>query len=275
MPPELLPRSFIESLAGGLSVLACLLAVLSLIPCIRAHGTKLFALLFVISLALFANHVATYFAALFIVATSVTELDFLQNLAAIIRGDRAYFEYKSKQLSKEQIEQKVREEQQELANAEEAEPTTKPESAMRSSSTPIHRIVELESKAINKLELYFDKSIQRNIRFSFGNKRIELDGFIPNEGRNKAPETFIEVKYLQSPASFIVFKQQYQKIVERVQDYMKLTGEIVKLHVALITKEGVTLTSQQLEELKRLVDSSAVPGGYHVFSENQLSSNEA
>ena len=146
---------------------------------------------------------------------------------------------------------------------------------MRSSSTPIHRIVELESKAINKLELYFDKSIQRNIRFSFGNKRIELDGFIPNEGRNKAPETFIEVKYLQSPASFIVFKQQYQKIVERVQDYMKLTGEIVKLHVALITKEGVTLTSQQLEELKRLVDSSAVPGGYHVFSENQLSSNEA
>jgi Holliday junction resolvase-like predicted endonuclease len=270
MPPELLPTSFIESLAAALSVLACLFAALSLIPCIRAHTTKLFALLFVISLALFADHVATYFAALFIVATSVTELEFLQNLAAIIRGDRAYFEYKAKQLSKEQVEQKVREEQQELAGtavAAELEP------AMSPSSTPIHRIVELESKAINKLEQYFGKSIQRNISFSYGRNRIELDGFIPNEGRNEAPETFIEVKYLQSPVAFSVFKQQYQKIVERVQVYMNLTGEVVKLHVALITKEGVTLSSQQLTDLKRLVESSAVPGGFHVFSESQLSSN--
>lgn len=238
-------------------------------PVYRAHTTKLFVLLFVVSLALFADHVATYFAALFIVATSVTELEFLQNLAAIIRGDRAYFEYKAKQLSKEQVEQKVKEEQQELAGAAiAAEPKQKMEPAMRSSSTPIHRIVELESKAINKLEQYFNKSIQRNISFSYGGNRIELDGFIPNEGRNEAPETFIEVKYLQSPASFSAFKQHYQKIVERVQVYMKLTGEIVKLHVALITKEGITLSNQQREELKRLIDSSAVPGGFHVFSES-------
>jgi hypothetical protein len=124
-------------------------------------------LLFVISLALFANHWTTYFAALFIVATSVTELEFLQNLAAIIRGDRAYFEYKTKQLSKEQVERKVREEQKELGGtAVEVEP------AIRSPSTPIHRIVELESKALNKLEQYFGKPIQRNIGFSYGKNRI-------------------------------------------------------------------------------------------------------
>lgn len=266
MPHEMLPSSFLESLAAALVALACLFAVLSLIPCVRAHAIKLLALIFVVSLALFANHWTTYFASLFIVATSVTELEFLQNLAAIIRGDRAYFEYKTKHMSEERVEQKVREEQQQLSGA-----SAEAEAPVQLQPTAVHRIVELEKEALNRLEKYFGKSIQRNMGFSYGKNHLELDGFIPNEGRNEAPETFIEVKYLQNPAAFASFTRQYQKIVDRVQLYMKLTGEVVKLHVVLITKSNVNLTDSQLSALKRLVDSSAVPGGYHVFTEDELS----
>jgi hypothetical protein len=47
-------------------------------------------------LALFANVSWTYFATIFIVATVITELEFLQNLAAIIARDPNYWQYKAK-----------------------------------------------------------------------------------------------------------------------------------------------------------------------------------
>jgi hypothetical protein len=61
---------------------------------------RAFALLIILAVALVANYWVTYFAAMFIIATAATELEFLQNLAAIIRGNRDYFNYKSKLVSK-------------------------------------------------------------------------------------------------------------------------------------------------------------------------------
>ncbi len=92
---SLYPKSFVQVLAGVLAILAIVLVILSLFPRIRNHSTRLFAITIVASLTLFANHWATYFAGVFIIATAVTELEFLQNLAAIIRGFKPYFEHKT------------------------------------------------------------------------------------------------------------------------------------------------------------------------------------
>ena len=62
-----------------------------------------------IALSLFCNKPWTYFAALFIVATAMTEIEFLQNLAAIISGDKNYFAYKqavSGEINQSQIDKK-------------------------------------------------------------------------------------------------------------------------------------------------------------------------
>ncbi len=48
---------------------------------------------FLLALAVIAKEFWTYFAAIFILGTLVTEVEFLQNLAAIIRGDKNYFDY--------------------------------------------------------------------------------------------------------------------------------------------------------------------------------------
>lgn len=93
--------NFTQWLGGGLVGFALVSAALSLCENLRAHTLRLLAIFFVAALALFSNDVTTYFLAIFIVATAVTELEFLQNLAAIIRGNKEYFDYKKEALSKE------------------------------------------------------------------------------------------------------------------------------------------------------------------------------
>jgi hypothetical protein len=96
------PASFSEVLAGILVFFAIVSAALSLFTCLRAHTLRLLAIFFVTALALFSNNVTTYFVAIFVIATAVTELEFLQNLAAIVRGNKEYFDYKKETLSKEE-----------------------------------------------------------------------------------------------------------------------------------------------------------------------------
>ncbi len=91
---NLVPTSFLQLLSGVLCVVATIFAFLSLLSCFKSHALRLSAIMFVAALALFCNNAWDYFAALFIIATAVTEIEFLQNLAAIIRGDKNYFAYK-------------------------------------------------------------------------------------------------------------------------------------------------------------------------------------
>lgn len=93
------PASFSEALGGLLLIVATVSAVFSLCPCLRIHALRLLAIFVVASLALFSNSTTTYFVAIFVIATAVTELEFLQNLAAIVRGNKDYFDYKKETLS--------------------------------------------------------------------------------------------------------------------------------------------------------------------------------
>jgi len=93
MLEELLPETIFQAV-GTLSLSwAVLFACLSFKSSLRSHTTRLAAMFTILGVALFANHWTGYFATIFIVATAVSELEFLQNLAAIIRGSKEYFEY--------------------------------------------------------------------------------------------------------------------------------------------------------------------------------------
>ncbi len=91
---NLLPQSFTQALAGVFSFFALLAWGFSFKESIRIHSLRLFAILIIGALALFCNNGWVYFAGVFIIATAITETEFLQNLAAIIRGSKHYFEYK-------------------------------------------------------------------------------------------------------------------------------------------------------------------------------------
>lgn len=87
------PPSFIQLLAGILSFCAIIAFGLSFKKSIQSHSIRLFAILLIGAIALFSNNGWVYFASVFIIATAMTETTFLQNLAAIIRGDKHYFDY--------------------------------------------------------------------------------------------------------------------------------------------------------------------------------------
>jgi hypothetical protein len=89
-----LPKSFSEIEFGALALGGIIFAVISLSQPRRSYAIRVSAMFFLLALAVVANSFWTYFATIFILATLVTELEFLQNLAAIIRGDKNYFNYK-------------------------------------------------------------------------------------------------------------------------------------------------------------------------------------
>jgi hypothetical protein len=102
---DFLPRTFFEVMGGVLCLAALLFSGISLFEKVRVHSLRVLAIFVVAALALFGNHISVYFAAVFIIATAVTELEFLQTLAAIIRGNKEYFTYKTGTMS---YEEKIR-----------------------------------------------------------------------------------------------------------------------------------------------------------------------
>lgn len=103
-----MPKNFLEALGGVLVLVSVLCLILSLRSDWRSHTMRAFALLIILAVALVANYWVTYFSAMFIVATAATELEFLQNLAAIIRGNKDYFNYKSKLVNKKFLDETTR-----------------------------------------------------------------------------------------------------------------------------------------------------------------------
>ena len=89
---QILPDSFTELLAGVLMLAALLVAMISLLKKDKKAITKMAAILFIASLCLFSDNGWIYFVGVSIIATAVTELDFLQNIFATIRGDKEHFE---------------------------------------------------------------------------------------------------------------------------------------------------------------------------------------
>ena len=85
-----------------LCLAALLFSGISLFEKVRVHSLRVLAIFVVAALALFGNHISVYFAAVFIIATAVTELEFLQTLAAIIRGNKEYFTYKTGTMTHEE-----------------------------------------------------------------------------------------------------------------------------------------------------------------------------
>lgn len=274
---NLVPNSFAEALGGIVICLALLLSLISLIPALRSHSIRLLALFFVAALSLFSNHWTTYFAGIFVIATAVTELEFLQNLAAIIRGNKDYFDYKKEALTSEQKQKKIEEEQAAFNNQQawhsrdkEAAPASTASSTSKSTTSSIRNIIHIEDKALDKMEQYYNTKIERGVRISRKGKHVELDGLIPSAADDMISEKIIEVKYLRSPKQFSMIGNVFPQLEAVARAYCEITNKIAKLHVVLVIDGENELSAEQLTTLKKLVDSSNIAMGYSVFTTKQL-----
>ncbi|WP_372778215.1 hypothetical protein [Litorivivens sp.] len=237
---------------------------------IREHSTKMGAVLLIAALALFSDHPSVYFAALIIVATTVTEVEFLQNLAAIARGNSDYFKYKIEELGRNEQEEKAARDQRELGEAQPAREKNLTADKIAKSKRHIENVMAAESAALDRMEDYFGAKIKRNVRVRSGRREIELDGLIPSIVDDVMSEKIIEVKYLSSPRTFGNFAAVFPKIEHLAREYTAIAKKIAKLHIVVVVEGDKSLSNVDMNRLKAMIDRSDISAGYSVFTTKDL-----
>lgn len=218
----------------------------------KSHATKLFSMLLVIAIALFSAHWITYFAAIFIIATAVTELEFLQNLAAIIRKDENYFKFKQEILSTEDnLKRKLTESiEDELISERKNEdiPNTKIDlnkikDISRSSYMKLS--FDIEEKALNLISKNYG-DIQHGVRFRQDGKSVEFDGVISNKLKN----IIFEVKWIRNSKHALPLMMHSQRIFkEMLIKHKEITGINSEAYFVIVTNEKNSLSEKRIESL--------------------------
>ena len=243
-----MPENFLDFFAAILATVGLIFGFLSVWEKFRPHTTRLLAIFFLFSIALFANNAACYFAALFIIATAITELEFLQNLAAIIRGSKEYFDYKKEFMSPVEVTELVSAEEQEIEKYPEATDASAIEELSQDfknlSSADFYMLCE--EYAFKHLEQRYKKPIEKHVRYRGKNFVTELDGVmtwdnvdfifeIKASRRNKFPFNFVKKSTIDT--------------AEKVQDYIKITKRNARLQMVIISGFEETGRSK-FQELK-------------------------
>ncbi len=192
-------------------------------------------LFLLMTLALFAENPYCYFAALFIVATAVTQLDFLQNLAAIIRGSKEYFEYQKEFLSRGEVEETVEKEVEEIEAAPVDIAEVQSERAVKASVESTNMsdsefALLVQDYTFNFLEKKYGKPIQRNVRYMRKGSVVEFDGVMQTEGIDLIFE--IKTSKRVFPASVLVHSAK--QLVVAVRKYQEITNRSASLRMILV-----------------------------------------
>jgi len=244
-----------ENLIGTLLICVSIICLFtSFFEIHKKHATKLFSILIVTSLALFSSYWATYFAAIFIVATAVTELEFLQTLAAIIRKDKNYFDFKKEALSKEDNIRRKAEEalEEELISTENNEGINKNKIDLSTLSTlprneAMRLSIDVEDKTLNYLESQHGK-IERNVRFRKNGTSVEFDGVIDFKG--KSANKIFEIKWTRNPDHFFPFiTHSIRRSKDVIDKYLSITGHEAEFHLIVILNTKTSTTPERIDKM--------------------------
>lgn len=236
---KLIPENFRELLSFFAFFISVIFAFISLVKTKVEHGLRMSAIIFIVSLSLFANNGFCYFGAIFIIATVVTQLDFLQNLAAIIRGSKEYFDYKKESKPAKQVEEDLEIESDLIENAIVEEDFKDLEKESNTINLAINNqnlssgqfAFITEEYAFKFLEKKFQRPIQRYVRIRSKKNVIEFDG-IMNLGDI---DVIFELKATRRgvmPTQYI--KNSLERLLARMEEYKEITKRNTALRFVLI-----------------------------------------
>ncbi|MEY2565449.1 MAG: hypothetical protein QOH88_3642 [Verrucomicrobiota bacterium] len=215
------------------------LVIAAVLICVTAPDsrTKLLGTLFVTALCFAANHLSAYLLGIFIIATLVTELEFLEKLAAIFWNRKEYWEYLTKRASTKDVDRKLEREVQEEQSANQG---AVGEQVRRPESETVQQHARFEKAAVDALEppmgpLRLTK-LHRHILFSGPNIRFVVDAV----GQASGASYIIEVKFARRA-------RDWQRVADQLTRY-------AEAFVALRRQEG------RDEEIRKIM--IIPPGGY-------------
>lgn len=260
------PQTFLEMLGGLLFAVAVLFALISLAPPIRVVALRLCAIVSLSAIALFSNHWTSYFAAIFIIATAVTELEFLHILAAIVRGDKNYFDFRREFLTREEALQKTRQDAEVEpdaipakgeAHVEEspAKPLRIPSRASLGHARMMALAFQLEERALAWFERKAGVAVQRYVRFRGEGGVIEVDGVV--QGRRGGPDTLVEIKWIHDSRA-VVLRYMTERFAEIPRKYKEITKREAELVLLLIAAEQTTIPESLLARVRDRLSTADV-----------------
>ena len=100
---KLIPENFRELVSATLILHSFLFFFISLKHYYKEHALRIAGILILLGLCLFAQNPYCYFASVFIIATAITQIEFLENLVAILKGNKDYFEYKRELIPRAEV----------------------------------------------------------------------------------------------------------------------------------------------------------------------------
>ncbi len=252
----ILPNSFSEQIGAILMAIAVICLLISFIKNQNQYASKVFAILLITSLSLFASNSWIYFSSIFIIATAITEIEFLQNLAAIIRKDENYFNYKKETLSKEEsVQRKVLEEvENEILIDEKSNENRNTITLSKlndiSQSSNIRLAYQIEENVLNFLSKKYGY-IEKEDKLQKDGEKIIVDGLIIDQN-NKINKIF-EIKWIRASNRIVgVVKMALTKMEELRIKHEKITGLNSEFHLVIVLPTEDSVDDDKKYQLKQL-----------------------
>jgi hypothetical protein len=279
---NLIPENFREIFSFFAFSISLIFAFLSLIRNKMDHCLKLSAILFIISVSLFANNPYCYFAAIFIIATAVTQLDFLQNLAAIIRGSKEYFDYQKETKSTKDVEKDLEKESNTIDNATVEEDIKSLETQNDNINVLLNKqnlslgqfAFVCEEYAFKLLEQKFQRPIQRYVRIKSRRYATEFDGIMQYD----YVDVILEIKTTRRGVFSTMFiKNTIEKLLQKIEDYKEITKRGAALRLVLIGNFTNAYKARLLSKLPDLAQNDKgveVAIDFYSFSELGMDIND-
>lgn len=272
---NLIPNNFRELFAFFAFLISLIFSFISLNKNHLEHCLRMSAILFIVSLSLFANSSYCYFAAIFIIATAVTQLDFLQNLAAIIRGSKEYFDYKKESKPTQEVEKELERESEVIENTPVEEDiknfqmeSNPLKSEMSNKSFSYGQFAFLtEEYTFKYLEKKFKKPIQRYVRILSSKFRTEFDGIM----QFGDTDVIFEIKTTRRgifPTTII--KRTLERAIKTIEEYKEITNRNATLRLVLIgnfNESYKTKLTSQIPELIPKTNTIQITIDFYSFSE--------
>lgn len=192
-------------LSASFSVVGLIVAAIYIFyPRSQAISIKLLGSLMVLALAFAANNAFVYSLAIFIVATLVTDLDFLEKIAALFWNRDKYWEYRMGEIPPSEVRARAASEaQQEIDESAigetEKESATATEKITSSLANYVSDALSFERAAVSALASgkgpFTPDQISTNLRIRSPFKNVELDAIIETPDIDYV----VEIKHSKRP----------------------------------------------------------------------------
>ena len=177
-------------------------------------------------------------------------------MAAIIRKDEHYFNYKKETITKsEKIQRKAEEIFEDELLSDEQNSDIQDNSYKidlskiqdMSNSSRMKLIFNIEDKALNYLSTKYG-FIEKEVRFKKRNEQIEFDGIITNK-KQKINKIF-EIKWSRSPQTvYPLAMESIRRAEEQIEKHEKITEFSTEFHLIIILNTKTSISSERINRI--------------------------